>query len=176
MAVKVADQAWIAAASLERDFPEHVDFSIQEIKGRAKELFADSSGRIQPGVWQHIVSHNVAQKPATPNRRRFFTQTDRGRRRLYRPGDKVHPQRHDAKTHPDRDALPEQFRDLVDWYERKYGEQARREASRTRGDSSPAAFLAFVGMIPAYDLKIMSDRIEQDCERIEHEDKHEGAA
>ncbi len=37
--------------------------------------------------------------------------------------------------------------------------------------SSPATFLAFVGLIPAYDLKQMEDLIQADSERIEDEPK-----
>lgn len=170
MNLKVGDQAWIAAAILHRAQPDRQDFSLQEINRKAATEFAggDPDG-LQPGVWQHIVSHGVAQNPPTPNRARLFTLTDKGRRRLYRPDDKCDPRRLTGKTHPDRHSVPEKYWELIDWYEHNYlgGE---RTAAKPRGDSRPSAFTAFVGLIPAYDLNLMKTRIEQDCERIEDED------
>ena len=37
------------------------------------------------------------------------------------------------------------------------------------GDEYYEAFLAFIGLIPAYDLKLMEEAIDRDCERIEGE-------
>jgi hypothetical protein len=57
----------------------------------------------------------------------------RGRRRLFRPGDPVHPARIGAKTLPERDELPAPYRELLDWYERDYVGRARAEPARERG-------------------------------------------
>jgi len=175
MNIKVADQAWIAAAALHREHPGQADFSLREIAERAGTLFGGGDRHnLQPGVWQHIVSHGVAQNPPTPNRRRFFTQTDRGRRRLYRPGDAHSAERQAGKTHPDRDALPEEYRELVDWYERRYAASTgadKRSSPRSGGDNRPQAYIAFVGLIPAYDLNIIKERIERDCENVDEENE-----
>jgi hypothetical protein len=50
----------------------------------------------------------------------------------------------------------------VDWYMSDY---SRRKHS-TLGSSSPAVWLQFVGLIPAYDLQRMSEAI-RDCERVD---------
>jgi hypothetical protein len=168
MNIRVADQAWIALASLHREHPDRNDFGLQEIVGRARQEFATSQ-ELQPGVWQHIVSHGVAQNKPSPARLRLFTKTDRSRRRLFRPDDTVNPKR-TGRTHPEPSSLPEKYRPLVDWYLREYVPNGKPGTpTATAASSSPSAFLAFVGLIPAYDLGVMQRSIEQECERIEHE-------
>jgi len=161
MELKVADQAWIAAALLHKDNPERPDFSVDEIKKMAEKEF----GRpLRPGVYQHIVNHGLAQAPATPAALRLFTQTGRGRRRLFRSGDEENPQRRSGKVHPEQNDLPDRYKALVQWYESKYSQRPGEVKKR-----SPNAWLAFVGLIPAYDLQIMTDVIKADCERVEDE-------
>ncbi|MDP9267537.1 MAG: hypothetical protein M3P27_04325 [Acidobacteriota bacterium] len=163
MHMKVADQAWVATALLHQEQPGRADFSLQEIRARAEQEF----GALQPGVYQHIVTHSIAQNAPSPNTARLLTKTDRGRRRLFRPGDKTHPQRR-GKLLPRADEISEGYRPLLDWYERIYARSADRSGS-SGNVSRPSAFLAFVGLIPAYDLKEMEEVIQRDSERIEDE-------
>jgi hypothetical protein len=166
--MKVADKAWVAAALLHKQNPNREDFDLHEIADRAKQEFG-GEGSLQPGVWQHMVSHGVAQNKPSPVKLRFFTKTERGRRRLFRFGDPSNRNRN-GRTHPDPNNLPEQYRGLVDWYLSEYSGNGNRGPSSTAlASSSPRAFLAFVGLIPAYDLGIMQKTIEQDCERIDNE-------
>lgn len=97
----------------------------------------------------------------------MFTKTERSKRRLFRPGDSFNPKR-TGRTHPDPNNLPEKYRPLVEWY---LGEYVRDGHSRspTAEASSPSTFLAFIGLIPAFDLGVMHEAIEQECERIEQE-------
>src|SRR4051812_39700685 len=108
MNIKVADQAWVATAMLHSENPQKTDFSLQEIRRRAEREFGD----LRPGVWQHIVSHGVAQNPPTPVRVRLLTQTDRGRRRLFRAGDPFDKARDRTKVHPELGDLPPRYRPL----------------------------------------------------------------
>jgi hypothetical protein len=85
----------------------------------------------------------------------------RGRRRLYRKGDPVHPERK-GKIYPERRQLPERYRPLVDWYLSEYN--SPRGSS---GSSNPAVLLGFVGLISAYDLGKMSEAIAAGCEQID---------
>jgi hypothetical protein len=163
--MRVADQAWIATALLHRENPGQLDFSLQQIIERADQEF----GRpLQPGVWQHIVSHGVAQNNPTPARLRLFTKTRRSRRRLFRPGDAFCAER-TGRTYPDPLQLDERYRSLVDWYVREYAPNGNRGGSSSPPSSSPRVLLEFVGTISAYDLKVMEEVIERDCERIEDE-------
>jgi hypothetical protein len=163
--LRVADQAWIAAALLHRENPERVDFGLQEIVRRAEQEF----GHLQPGVRQHMVSHGVAQNEPTPARLRVFTKTERSRRRLFRPGDTFNPKR-TGRTYPEPNSLPEKYRPLVDWYLREYVPDGHSGSPPSAaGGSDPSVYLTFVGLIPAYDLGVMHEAIEQECERIEHE-------
>jgi hypothetical protein len=112
--IKVADEAWIAVASLHREYPHKPDFTVEEIMERA----AKESGKepLRPGVYVHIVQHCVANRPPSPGRYRMLVETRPGRRRLFRPGDSYHPQREGSKTMPNREDLPGEYRSLLDWY------------------------------------------------------------
>jgi len=112
--LKVADEAWIIAALLQREQPEKVDFSVEEIMQRAqKERLTE---RLRPGVYVHIIQHCVANRRPNPGRYRMLFETAPGRRRLFRLGDPYHPERQGGKVTPDRDDLHHQFGELLDWY------------------------------------------------------------
>jgi hypothetical protein len=49
--------------------------------------------------------------------------TGRTTRRLYRPGDPTHPARR-GKTVPERDAIPREYQELLDWYDDQCTERA----------------------------------------------------
>lgn len=48
--------------------------------------------------------------------------------------------------------------------------QSKEPTHAPKGSSHPLAFLAFVGLIPADDLRVMEGLIERDCEGIEADD------
>jgi len=112
--LRVADEVWIATALLHREQPDSPDFSVDEIMDRAqKEGLARP---LRPGVYVHVVQHCVANRPPNPGRYRMLTETTRGRRRLFRPGDGYHPGRVGAKTAPAGEDLPSNYQYLLDWY------------------------------------------------------------
>jgi hypothetical protein len=115
--LRVADEAWLALASLQRGNPARQDFSAGEIFERVRSVAVHAS--LRPGVAPHISLHNVANVPANSARHRMFYRTPSGRYRLFRPGDDFHPSR-TGKTKPERDELPEQYQELLDWYEKSY--------------------------------------------------------
>jgi len=158
MNILVADEAWIATALLLHEHPNAEDFSLDEIRDRARREFHDD----RPGVWQHIVSHCVASNRPNPAQYRMLHSSGRGRRRLYRQGDPVHPDRK-GKMYPEKREIPERYHKLVDWYLNEYN---RRQGS-SGGSNSPAVALQFVGLIPAYDLQKMSEAIHSGCERVD---------
>jgi hypothetical protein len=156
MNLLVADEAWLATALLHREHPDAEDFSLGEIRDRARREFHDN----RPGVWQHIVSHCVASNRPNPAQYRMLHGSARGRRRLYRPGDPVHPDRK-GKIYPERRDIPERYRSLVDWYLKNYSQRKTQVTSSRARD-----LLQFVGLIPAYDLERMKEAIK-DCERVD---------
>jgi hypothetical protein len=156
MNLLVADEAWLATALLHREHPDAEDFSLGEIRDRARREFHDN----RPGVWQHIVSHCVASNRPNPAQYRMLHGSARGRRRLYRPGDPVHPGRK-GKIYPERRDIPERYRSLVDWYLKNYSQRKTQVTSSRARD-----LLQFVGLIPAYDLERMKEAIK-DCERVD---------
>ena len=158
MNILVADEAWIATALLLYEHPDTQDFSLDEIRDRARQEFHDD----RPGVWQHIVSHCVASNRPNPAQYRMLHTSARGRRRLYRQGDPVHPARK-GKIYPEKRDIPERYHKLVDWYLSAYN----RRQDPGDGSNSPAAVLQFVGLIPAYDLQKMSEAIRSGCERVD---------
>ncbi|MFZ0311169.1 MAG: hypothetical protein WAL85_00560 [Candidatus Korobacteraceae bacterium] len=156
MNILVADEAWLATALLHREHPDSDDFSLDDIRDRARREFHDD----RPGVWQHIVSHCVASNRPNPAQYRMLHGSARGRRRLYRPGDPVHPERK-GKIYPEKRAIPERYRGLVDWYLSDYSRRKPQLPSSRARD-----LLQFMGLIPAYDLERMKEAIK-DCERVD---------
>ena len=119
--LRVADEVWLAAATLHRRHPDRTDFSIEEIMGQAEA--ADLTGQpLRPGVKVHVYQHCVANKPPNPGRYRMLYETASGRRRLFRAGDPCHPRRSTGKHVPVREAIPAERRDLLDWYVEEYCE------------------------------------------------------
>lgn len=170
--MRVADQAWVAIALLHREHPERNDFTLEEIVRRAEQEF----GHLQAGVRQHIVSHGVAQNEPRPARLRMFTKTERSKRRLFREADSFNPRR-TGRTHPNPNHLEQKYKSLVDWYLYEYAPNGNSGSPATASaSSSPRAFLAFIGLIPAYDLNIMRQTIEQECERVENDSSETGVA
>lgn len=123
--LKVADEAWIAAALLHREQPARADFAVEEIVERAgKEGLA---GSLRPGVYVHVIQHCVANRPPNPGRYRMLFETGPGRRRLFRKGDAYHPAREGAKITPNPDDIPDGYRSLLVWY-REWCSGAARSA------------------------------------------------
>lgn len=116
--LKVADEMWVGAALLQREGGPEADFTPAEIVERAEREGLSRERR--PGVLLHAQYHAVASRKPNPGRYRMLTETRRGRRRLFRPGDASHPAREGAKTHPRKEDLPPDYRFLVDWYLGEY--------------------------------------------------------
>jgi len=128
LALKIADEVWIATALLQREHPERTDFSVEEIVDRAAREAIVRERR--PGVYVHVVQHCVANRPPNPARYRILIETAAGRRRLFRKGDSYHPAREDAKTTPNADELPDRYKPLLDWYRDWSSESARKNSKR----------------------------------------------
>lgn len=116
--VKVADEVWIATALLHRENPDREDFTVKEIKERARREAIQ--GYLRPGVYVHAFLHCVANKPPNPGRYRMLFATGKLRRRLFRNGDPYHPDREGAKTIPSKDDIPADYHHLLDWYDTEY--------------------------------------------------------
>lgn len=111
---KVADEVWVATALLHRENPEREDFTPKEIEARAaREQLTPS---LRPGVYVHASLHCVANLAPNSARYRMLLETRRGFRRLYRASDPFHPGRAGGKVTPRPEALPERYRELIDWY------------------------------------------------------------
>ena len=117
--IRVADEVWIATASLHRSRPTASDFAIAEIMAQA-EAARIAGLSLRPSVKIHIYLHCVANRP--PNRRRYrmLYETAPGRRRLCRLSDPCHPLRSSGKIAPKRGEVPVAYNDLIDWYENVY--------------------------------------------------------
>ena len=116
--LKVADEMWIAAALLQRELGLDADFTPADIVRRAVQEHLSPERR--PGVLLHAQYHAVASRPPNPGRYRMLTETRRGRRRLFRPGDPSDPRREGAKAQPHRNDIPQGYHYLVDWYVDEY--------------------------------------------------------
>jgi hypothetical protein len=138
MSVKVADEAWIALAKLHRKHPERQSFRPQEVVQSARQLGLHT--QLRPGVQTHVYKHAVANVAPTAGRYRMFYRLDDGSVRLFRPGDIAHPNRR-GKITPKREEIPAEYQHLLDWYERKYAE----EATPPRPEDDPILQLVGLG-------------------------------
>lgn len=120
--VRVADEAWIAVASLHRRKPAESDFSIEEIMDEVNELRVN--GDVRPGVYVHVIQHCVANRPANPANHRMLFETTPGRRRLFRLGDAAHPERVNGRIAPTPRDIPSKYEGLLSWYQ-IWNKQAR---------------------------------------------------
>jgi hypothetical protein len=127
-AILVADEAWVALASLHRRYPARDSFSASEIMESAKREKAHSE--VPSGLQPHIYLHNVANVAPNSARHRMFFKIPGGAYRLFRPGDNCHPERK-KKIVPRREDLPVQYHPLLDWYEKDYAHLSTLRATRT---------------------------------------------
>jgi hypothetical protein len=135
--VLVADEAWIALASLHRKHPKRQSFSAAEIMESAKREKAHPE--LRAGLQPHIYLHNVANLRPNSASYRMFYKVGAGYR-LFHPGDDFHPDRK-GKVAPHREELPKQYHPLLDWYEKQYS----RQASTTNDDEDPVLQMWGVG-------------------------------
>ena len=116
--IKVADECWIALATLTQRHPEREAFSGKEILDEVRRLALHTE--LRPGVTPHIHLHNVANLPPNTARYRLFYRLDDGSYRLYRPGDTYHPERSAGKSAPRTEDVPVEYHHLIDWYDSVY--------------------------------------------------------
>ena len=165
--IRVADEIWIALALLHREHPDRPDFSVNEIVQRA--ITENLAGVYRQGLQMHASHHCVAQKAPNPvsTRHRMLTETGRGRRRLFRPGDAFHPDRKDGKVTPEPEDLPSKYRKLRDWYREEY---VKKEGGPKGLRGTPSTvLLEFAGSIDREDVRRMERVIEEECEQIDEE-------
>ena len=118
--IRVADEVWIAVATLHRSHPDRADFPIREIMEQAQSMNVTGVKPLRLGVKVHAYLHCVANRPPSPSRHRMLFETAPGRRRLFRPGDPCHPLRAAGKDVPGRLEIPVDHRSLIDWYVEEY--------------------------------------------------------
>jgi len=125
--MKAATQVWLGLALLHRERGRDCDFTKTEIEARiAGEPWA--GGVEASTISAHISGHCVGSGRPSPDRDRMLTRTGRGRYRLARPGDPVHPGRLAGRTTPDREDVPANLRYLLSWYEETFTGDSRGQA------------------------------------------------
>jgi hypothetical protein len=165
VSLKVADQVWVATALLHRENPDRNDFSKHEISERAER--EDPDGAKRPGMSQHISTHCVASKQPNPAKHRMLTRTGTGRRRLFRYGDKFHPQRKQGNIAPNREDLPEKYHSLLDWYETEYNRQTIPQPNTKVLGASAETLMKLMGRISRDDADEMIRLIDECCGRVD---------
>jgi hypothetical protein len=118
--LRVADECWLALASLHRERPQQLSFPAREILDRVTQM---AHRPLRPGVQVHIYLHNVANLPPNSATYRMFYKLPDGTYRLFRPGDAHHAARR-GKIKPELAELPREYHDLLAWYEQEYCRQA----------------------------------------------------
>lgn len=134
-----ADAVWIATAMLHDRYPEAAGFSPEQIQTEVEQNRL--TGTSPKTVYQHIVQHVTATKPANPNRRRMLTDTGNGLRRLFIAGDDFDPSRKDGQVIPRQEDLPPNLREWLNWYEKWSKSHAEKKGFGEQDDP----FLALRG-------------------------------
>jgi hypothetical protein len=119
--MKVADEAFVATALLQRENPGRDAFTVSEIVRRAIREF----GEVRPGVQVHASLHCVANRPPNSAPYKMLYATPDNRRRLLRSGDDIHPER-TGKIWPDPDEVPTRYHELIEWAKARYGKDSPR--------------------------------------------------
>lgn len=118
--IKVADEAFLIVALLQRENPEKTGFSVREIVTRAER--ENLTGKIRPGVKQHVYEHAVANIKPGSGKYKMLYKTTEGKIRLLRAGDDVHPER-TGKIWPDPQEVPQRYHELIAWAQKQYGKE-----------------------------------------------------
>jgi len=126
---------WVATSLLHREHPERTGFApeeiVQMVLDRRMTEGAEDSIRL------HVHQHSVANKKPQPNRACMLFDPGDGSRRLFRHGDRVYPGKDAARTHPNWEDLPLQYKDLRRWYEEVW--------EKTAVDSKEDPLFALIG-------------------------------
>jgi hypothetical protein len=117
VAIKVADETWIATALLHREHPARSDFTVSEIVERARS--ENIAGELRPGVSVHAYLHCVANLAPNDATYRMLFETAGRKRRLFRSDDEAHPARK-GKITPRAEEIPVRYRHLLNWYHDEY--------------------------------------------------------
>jgi len=117
----MADRIWIAVALLHQQSSLREDFSKDEIRRKMRETGL-MEGLEPASVAAHLKEHLVANvPPSTGKYRMLFETVPGGNLRLFRPGDFTYATRYQkrkpSKTVPKREEIPQQYWQLLDWYE-----------------------------------------------------------
>lgn len=118
MDVSCATEVWIATALLHREHPDEEGFKTQKIVDKAYRLELAPAPR--PGTVMHVTQHCIANRPPSPMVHRMLYELPDGRKRLFREGDDFHDGRRAGAVRPEREDVPEEYRELIDWYDEEF--------------------------------------------------------
>lgn len=110
-----ADAVWIATAMLHERAPQAIGFSPATIRDEVLKNHLTETGATT--IYQHAVQHLVATKPKDPNNRKMLSDAGSGLRRLFIPGDPVHPSKQNGPSLPRAENLPPDLLPWLEWYE-----------------------------------------------------------
>lgn len=130
--VLIADRIWIATALLHREYCLRADFTKDEIRQKLQDTGL-AEGVERNTLSAHLDQHCVANVPPSSGKyRMLYETTPGGNLRLFRPGDLTHParaqRRKPSKIAPKREEIPQQYWQLLDWYEVWIKESHRQDA------------------------------------------------
>lgn len=137
--ISIANEVWIALATLHRANARRDSFSTREIIEQIRREKVHPA--LRPGVQWNISLHMVANLAPNPAKLRMLYRLPDGSYRLYRPGDDAHPRR-TGKTHPKPAELAEKYGGLLNWYLSVY---CSRPAAKPNFDDDPVLRMSGVG-------------------------------
>lgn len=113
--LKAADAVWVATSLLHQRNPSRASFQVAEIVAEVRAL--ELTDRDEGSIYVHANQHCVATRKPNPAKLKMLVETAGGERRLFREGDAFHHGR-DGRIAPKASDLSEEYRGLLDWYQR----------------------------------------------------------
>ena len=124
------DMVWVAAACcIYPDVRSATTISTGDIKNKAQNLFGETISHVM--VNRHLVAAKDRDaNPSSPlaggSRNRYLTEDREGQLRLYKRLDHAYDgEDKNGPSCPSPEEIPEDYRYLVDWYQRHYFDSAQ---------------------------------------------------
>lgn len=116
--ISTANVVWIATALLHKENPHRKAFRVEEIFKKVKSLELLNVAPMT--IKMHISSHCVADRKGSPSTHRKLTRVEPGWYKLYIKEEPYHEDRKNGNIVPGKELIPDQFEELIDWFNNYY--------------------------------------------------------